>query len=75
MSQLNVYVPNALEKTVRKEAERAGLSLSKFLTALIERHVKRSPSWNRHFFTKVVGAWQGDFPKIKRALPEVRDTL
>ncbi|MBI2336025.1 MAG: hypothetical protein HYU97_04610 [Deltaproteobacteria bacterium] len=73
MSQLNVYVPNELEKEIRRLAKRERQSLSRFLTEVLKNKIGQKKKWDKDFFTKVVGGWVGPFPKIEREIAEERD--
>jgi hypothetical protein len=74
MPQINLYVSEDFEKQIRAEARRRRLSLSAYLTGLLQSRVGRK-GWRDGFFTRVVGGWQGDAPEIVRELPEDREAL
>ena len=74
MAQLNIYVPNTLEKTLRLHAKKKRKSLSAYLAEVLAREFATAPSWPKDYFTKVLGNWQGDFPEIDRPLPEDRES-
>jgi hypothetical protein len=71
MPQINLYVSDDFEKRIRAEAKRRRLSLSAYLTGLLQNRVGKK-GWREGFFTRVVGGWQGDLPEIDRELPEER---
>ncbi len=72
MAQLNVYLPNDIDTAIRKAAKKQRQSLSAFLASLVKSYLSQA-EWQKNFFTKVAGQWQGDFPAIKRELPEKID--
>ncbi len=74
MSQLNFYVSDDIEKIIRAEAKSSGESISAYLAELVKSHVKKD-RWQKDFFKKVVGAWQGDFPEIESLPIEERNSL
>lgn len=74
MSQLNVYVTDSLEKSIRKEAKLRRKSVSAYVADLMKQRLERG-KWRPDFFTKIVGGWKGDFPEIRRAAPEEREDL
>lgn len=74
MPQLNVYVPERLEKKIRKEAKLSRKSVSAYVADLMKDRMDRG-HWRPDFFTKIVGGWKGDFPEIERPAPEEREDL
>lgn len=74
MPQINLYVSDDFEKQIRAEAKRRRMSLSAYLTGLLQNRVGRK-GWREGFFTRVVGGWHGDAPEIERELPEERRAL
>ena len=68
MSQLNIYVPAKIEKVIRQKARNSKKSLSRYVTDILKKEVP-SDDWG-DFFEKVCGKWEGEFPEIKRELPE-----
>lgn len=75
MSQMNVYVPDKIEKEIRKKAKKLGKSISSFLTDILSRNMELKNAWHPDFFSKILGKWQGDFSVPKRVHPEERDDL
>lgn len=69
MAQVNFYIPDPLEKKLRKEAKSSGKSLSAFLAELIRFRLERE-EWDPEFFDKFFGGWKGETPKIESELPE-----
>lgn len=74
MPHLNVYLPEELAKKVKNEARQRKISLSAFVTNVLRERVSRK-GWRKGFFTDVVGAWQGEFPKVRRPSGEKRAAL
>ncbi|OGQ06794.1 MAG: hypothetical protein A3G32_00280 [Deltaproteobacteria bacterium RIFCSPLOWO2_12_FULL_40_28] len=65
MAQLNFYVPDILEKSIRQAAQKKGEKVSAYLASLVKE--KLAPrGWKKNFFTKIVGGWQENFPEIER---------
>lgn len=58
MSQLHLYVPDALADELRRRAEARGLSLSRYLAEVVQREIRRD--WPAGFFDRVVGGWSGE---------------
>ena len=76
MSHVNVYIPEEVVKKARILSQKKGKSLSSFLTDLLkERCGAKQRKWPKHFFTHIMGSWEGDFPEIEDPLPEERETL
>lgn len=73
MAQLNVYVPDSVVKEIRREAKRAGSSLSRYIGRLLERRVEKPAKWPKGFFRSVVGQWQGSVAPIDRPPPDEQD--
>ena len=59
MSQLHFYIPDELEKIVRRQAAEARLPVSRYLAELIKREVKRRDEWPKDYFDEVFGRWEG----------------
>jgi len=59
--QLHLYVPDALDKAIRRAATRRGLPVSRYLAEVVRREVAAevAAGWPEGFFTEVVGGWQG----------------
>ncbi len=74
MSQLNFYVPDEIEEQIRETAKKEGKTISSFLADLVKASFPEK-KWETKFFTEVAGAWDGEFPKIDRPLPDERDNL
>jgi hypothetical protein len=58
MAQLHLYISDDEARSVRQRAEADGLSISKWLAALVKREV-RGRSWPEGWFESVVGGWAG----------------
>lgn len=65
MAQLNVYVPDELEEKIKKEAKRAGKSVSAFMVDAVRTQVDPK-RWSAEFLS-TFGSWEGEFPEIKDA--------
>jgi hypothetical protein len=55
--QLHLYVPDEIGDAIRRRAEAAGLSVSRYLADLVLREV--GGGWPQGFFEEVIGGWQG----------------
>lgn len=58
MSQLHFYIPDDLEEIIRREAQAANMSISRYLAEVVKREV--TADWPEGFFEEVVGGWQGE---------------
>jgi hypothetical protein len=58
MPQLNLYVNDELAERIRKAADDADLSVSRYLAELVQREI--ATEWPADFFESVVGGWQGE---------------
>lgn len=74
MAQLNFYVPDEVEETIRREAKSHRKTISSYIAEVVKAHAQHD-RWQKDFFSKVAGGWHGDFPKIERPLPEEREGL
>lgn len=61
MGQVTIYVDDELEVRLKKEAKSAGVSVSKWVTELIQQ--RTANQWP-HSVKELSGAWQ-DFPNIE----------
>jgi hypothetical protein len=59
VSQLRFYIPDELEKIVRRQAAEAQLPLSRYLAELIKREVSRRNEWPKDYFDEAFGRWEG----------------
>jgi hypothetical protein len=74
MTQLQIELPDEVAVEVKRRAEDSGLSVTSFVTGLVEREICKS--WPKWFFDEVVGGWQGEPPERPAHLPlEVQDDL
>lgn len=73
MAQLTLYIPDALEKELRRAARRAKKSLSAYMVELAAKRVKPE-KWPKSF-TDTYGSWDGQFPEIEKLTFEQRDDL
>lgn len=65
MPQLNIYVPDDLEKEVKLIAKKRGVSLSAFVSEVLRNNLQYG-HWQHDFFEKTAGKWKGSFPEIER---------
>lgn len=63
MPQLTIYLPDDLDKMLRREAKKAHKSVSAFVADLARRWARRS-DWERRL-RDLAGSWEGDFPEIE----------
>ena len=63
MAQVTIYIPNDLESKIKEKASALNLSISKFISTLLEQKVQNewSPSSR-----KLAGAWDDDFPTLEK---------
>ena len=57
MPQLHLCVPEDVARQLRERARAAGMSVSRYLAAIIRVEVNQN--WPEGFFEDVVGGWQG----------------
>ncbi len=68
MSQVTIYLNNELEEKMKRAAKASSLSLSKWITQLIEEKI--SEEWSQDII-ELAGAWEDDdFPTLE----EIRGT-
>ena len=58
MTQLHCYVPDPVAVRLQEKAQKAGLSVSRYLGDLIKRDVKSA--WPEGYFENILGGWQGE---------------
>lgn len=75
MAQVNVYITDSLAAEIRRQARRAGSSLSQYISGLLQRRAAPVSAWPQDFFTAVLGKWQGRFPTIDRPPADEPDVL
>ncbi|MBL9039520.1 MAG: hypothetical protein JNG84_13455 [Archangium sp.] len=73
MAQLTLYLPDDVERELRREAKRANKSLSAYMVSLARPKLQRA-AWPKSF-TATFGSWRGTFPKIDELPFERRDEL
>jgi hypothetical protein len=73
MSQVTLYLPDALEAEARKRAQESGKSLSGYLTALLAREVA-PPEWPSALLS-VLDEGSGDIEVPDDPPPEDVDSL
>lgn len=60
MPQLHFYVPEEVAEKLRQRAKADGVSLSKYLAAVVSQEV--AEGWPDGYFEEVLGSWVGEFP-------------
>lgn len=71
MPHINLYVPKELDAEIRRLAKLQKKALSAFLTSLIRQFLSGPSNQKKSKnLSKIVGSWKGEFPHIKRDLPE-----
>ena len=70
MAQLTIYLPDDVEKLVRKEARRAKKSVSAYLAELATQRVRAADEWHAQL-DALWGSWEGDFPSLDDDLPPI----
>lgn len=58
MAQLHCYVPDQVAERLHQKAEKAGLSISRYLGELIKKDL--TAAWPEGYFQEVIGGWQGE---------------
>jgi hypothetical protein len=74
MAQLHFYVPSEVEDQLRRRADAAGLTLSRYIAQIVRKEI--GSGWPDGFFEEVAGGWSG--PAQERGdqgTAEVRDRL
>lgn len=61
MAQVTIYIPNDLETQIKEMASSLNISISKFISTILERKVQNE--WS-HETRKVAGSWD-DFPMLE----------
>ena len=71
MPHINLYVPKELDNEIRRLAKLQKKALSAFLTSLLQQVISNIGYKKQNkTLSNVVGRWKGEFPQIKRDLPE-----
>jgi hypothetical protein len=74
MPQLHLYVSEPVAKALRERAEAEGMSVSRYLAAVVNREIRRD--WPERFFTEVVGGWKGKpLERPPQGKVETRETM
>jgi hypothetical protein len=60
VAQLNIYVPDIEAERLREEAAQAGLSLSRYVTTLLNPGEKKA-AWPKGYFEKACGFLREEF--------------
>ena len=58
MAQLHFYVPDKFATEIRKRAEQAHLSVSRYLVDIISHEI--GTEWPENYFSGICGGWHGD---------------
>jgi hypothetical protein len=73
MAQLTLYIPDELEKELKRAAKRAKKSVSSYVVELAEQKF-RPRRWSKGFLA-TYGSWKGAFPEVPELPFEKRDPL
>jgi hypothetical protein len=74
MSQLNIYVPDKLEKKIKEAARKRKMSVSSFIAELVQQgFAEKTQKTSNKSLLDLGGTWEGKFPKIERGLPQERE--
>jgi hypothetical protein len=74
MPQLNLYVNDELAERIRRAADEAELSISRYLAEVVRRAVETE--WPEGFFEEVVGGWEGEpLARAPQGTMEARERL
>ena len=73
MAQLTLYIPNELEKELKKAARRAKKSVSSYVVELAEQKL-RPKKWSKAFLA-TYGSCKGQFPDVPELSFEKRESL
>jgi hypothetical protein len=58
MAQMHFYVPDPIAKQLRARAKTLGLTVSRYLAAVVRKEV--GEGWPEGYFEEVVGHWEGE---------------
>ena len=61
MAQVTIYIPNDLESQIKAMASSLNISISKFISTLLEQKVQNEWSYSSR---KLAGSWD-DFPTLQ----------
>lgn len=73
MAQLNLYVPDEVADRLKREANRAGLPLSRYVSGIL--HSFEANEWPPDFFNKRCGFLQEDIPEPPDSRPETVEAV
>jgi hypothetical protein len=73
MAQVTIYLPDELAERLRREAKKAGTSLSGYIASIANRKPGRTGRWPVGF-EKLYGSWEGEFPEIEELPPDQRES-
>jgi hypothetical protein len=72
MAQVTIYLPDELADRLRREAKKAGTSLSGYIATLATRKPARG-RWPAGF-EQLYGSWEGEFPDVEELPPDQRES-
>jgi hypothetical protein len=61
MAQVTIYIPNDLESRIKEKASSLNISISKFISTLLEQKIQNEWSYSSR---KLAGSWD-DFPTLQ----------
>jgi hypothetical protein len=61
MAQVTIYIPNDLESQIKAMASSLNISISKFISTLLEQKIQNEWSYNSR---KLAGSWD-NFPTLQ----------
>jgi len=73
MPQVTIYLPDELADRLRRDAKKAGTSLSAYIARLASPRPVRG-RWPPDF-DKLYGSWQGEFPDVDELPADEREPL
>ena len=74
MAQLNLYVDDELMEQIRRAADTADLSISRYVAQLVRHQIENE--WPENFFEEVLGGWQGEpLVRAPQGMSEEREGL
>ncbi len=71
--KLSVYVPKDLEEPLRRQAEAAELTPSRFIQSVLEQELRRSPKRFSEAFLALAGSWE-DRRSTEEILREIEES-
>jgi hypothetical protein len=68
MAQVTIYLPQTIEKAVKRLAEKKQMSLSSLITEMIRKSLFKQ-KWPKGF-VELYGSCRGDFPEVEKLAVE-----